>query len=178
MGVSGCGKSTVAGVLAGRLGWDFAEGDDLHPAANVAKMAAGHPLDDADRRPWLANVAGWITDHTAAGEPGIITCSALKKSYRDVLRGEHVVFVYLAGTREEIQRRLMSRHGHYMPASLLNSQFDALQPPTSQEEAITVDIATGSATESEEIIDRLGLVSRVDADRGRRPSAGRRRSTS
>src|ERR1700761_1029847 len=93
MGVSGSGKSTVAALLAGRLGWDFEEGDDLHPPENVAKMHAGHPLNDEDRKPWLAKVAGWITEHTDAGRPGIITCSALKRRYRDVLRGEPVVFV-------------------------------------------------------------------------------------
>src|SRR4051794_31888644 len=91
MGVSGCGKSTTAGVLAGRLGWDLEEGDDLHPAANIAKMAAGTPLDDMDRQPWLELVAGWIREHTEAGRPGIITCSALKRRYRDVLRGDGVV---------------------------------------------------------------------------------------
>ena len=117
MGVSGCGKSTVAGVLAGRLGWDFGEGDDLHPPENVAKMAAGHPLTDDDRWPWLERVAQWIREHTDAGRPGIITCSALKRSYRDILRGDHVVFVYLHGTREQIATRLAARHGHYMPAA-------------------------------------------------------------
>ena len=94
MGVSGGGKSTVAGLLAGRLGWDLAEGDDMHPAANIAKMAAGHPLDDADRWPWLARVAEWIHVRTAADLPGIVTCSALKRSYRDVLRAPSVVFVW------------------------------------------------------------------------------------
>src|SRR6185295_9211332 len=83
MGVSGSGKSTVAGLLAGQLGWDLAEGDDLHPPNNVAKMSAGIPLTDDDRWPWLDRVATWIRDHTAAGAPGIITCSALKRSYRD-----------------------------------------------------------------------------------------------
>jgi gluconokinase len=158
MGVSGCGKSTVAGLLAGRLGWDFEEGDDMHPPANVAKMAAGHALDDEDRWPWLARVSEWIGEHTRAGRPGIITCSALKKSYRDVLRGEHVVFVYLAGTREQIARRLAARHGHFMPESLLDSQFEALQPPTPDENSITVDIAASSTTEADEIVSRLGLV--------------------
>ena len=134
MGVSGCGKSTVAALLAGRLGWDFEEGDDLHPAANVAKMAAGHPLDDADRRPWLAAVAAWIRQHTDAGRPGIITCSALKKSYRDVLRGDRVMFVYLAGTREQIAARLAARHGHFMPPALLDSQFATLEPPDTRRE--------------------------------------------
>jgi gluconokinase len=158
MGVSGCGKSTVGGLLAGRLGWDFEEGDDLHPQANIDKMASGQPLDDEDRWPWLAEVAEWIGAHTRSGRPGIITCSALKKSYRDVLRGEHVVFVYLAGTREQIARRLAARHGHYMAASLLDSQFDALEPPTPEESAITVDITPGSAAEADEIMSRLGLI--------------------
>src|SRR6202035_4754631 len=107
---------------------------------------------------WLAKVAEWIVEHTCAGRPGIITCSALKKSYRDVLRGEHVVFVYLAGTREQIARRLAARHGHYMAASLLDSQFDALEPPTPEESAITVDITPGSAAEADEIMSRLGLI--------------------
>lgn len=86
MGVSGSGKSTVAGILAGRLGWDLEEGDDLHPARNITKMAAGDPLTDEDRRPWLDRVAEWIRAHTTAGMPGIITCSALKRTYRDQLR--------------------------------------------------------------------------------------------
>jgi len=97
MGVSGSGKSTVAGLLAGRLGWDLAEGDDLHPESNVAKMHAGQPLTDEDRWPWLESIADWIRAHTAAGNPGVVTCSALKKRYRDVLRGEGVVFVFLEG---------------------------------------------------------------------------------
>jgi gluconokinase len=167
MGVSGCGKSTVAGLLAGRLGWDFEEGDDLHPAANVEKMASGHPLDDEDRWPWLANVAEWIGERTDAGRPGIITCSALKKSYRDVLRGERVVFVYLAGTREQIARRLAARHGHYMPASLLDSQFDALEPPTPEESSITVEVGAGSSVESDQIISRLDLISRASTQAGK-----------
>jgi gluconokinase len=169
MGVSGCGKSTVAGLLAGRLGWDFEEGDDLHPAANVDKMASGHQLDDDDRWPWLAKVAEWIGEHTDAGRPGIITCSALKKSYRDVLRGERVVFVYLAGTREQIARRLAARHGHYMPASLLDSQFDALEPPTPEEKSITVDIAASASVESDEIMSRLGLIPKASTQAGKQP---------
>jgi gluconokinase len=160
MGVSGSGKSTVAGILAGQLGWDLAEGDDLHPPANVAKMAAGHPLDDEDRWPWLDKVAAWIRQHTAAGRPGIITCSALTKSYRDVLRGDQVVFVCLAGPREQIATRMAARHGHFMPVAMLDSQLETLEPPTPEERAITIDI-TGSATEeAEKIIERLGLVGR------------------
>jgi gluconokinase len=157
MGVSGSGKSTVAGVLAGRLGWDFEEGDDLHPPENVAKMAAGHPLTDQDRQPWLARVAAWIREHTDAGRPGLITCSALKRAYRDLLRGEHVVFVYLAGTREEIARRLAARHGHFMPAALLDSQFATLEEPGADERAITVDISVGATAEADSVITTLGL---------------------
>jgi gluconokinase len=158
MGVSGCGKSTVGGVLAGRLGWDFGEGDDLHPPENVAKMAAGHPLTDDDRWPWLDRVAGWIRDHVDNDRPGIITCSALKRSYRDVLRGEHVVFVYLRGTKEQIAARHTSRHGHYMPSSLLDSQFDALQPPGKDEQSITIDIGAPPDVQADRIVERLGLV--------------------
>ncbi len=168
MGVSGCGKSTVAALLAGQLGWDFEEGDDLHPAANVAKMAAGHPLSDDDRRPWLATVGAWIRQRTDAGQPGIITCSALKRSYRDVLRGEHVVFVYLAGTPEQIAHRLAARHGHFMPPALLDSQFATLEPPASDENAITVDIGASSAVEADEITQRLQLSPAAILDGGDR----------
>ena len=167
MGVSGCGKSTVAGLLAGRLGWAFEEGDDLHPAANVEKMASGHPLDDEDRWRWLAKVAEWIGEHIDAGEPGIVTCSALKKSYRDVLRGERVVFVYLAGTREQIARRLAARHGHFMPASLLDSQFDALEPPTPEENSITVEIGASASVEADEIMTCLGVIPGASTQAGK-----------
>jgi gluconokinase len=157
MGVSGSGKSTVAGVLAGQLGWDLAEGDDMHPDANVEKMHAGHPLTDEDRWPWLETIASWITEHTMAGLPGIITCSALKRIYRDVMRGEHVVFVHLVGSRDQIGRRLVARTGHYMPASLLDSQIDALEPPGPDENVLEVDVGHTPAQEAAEIISRLGL---------------------
>jgi len=136
MGVSGSGKSTVAGVLAGRLGWDLAEGDDLHPEANVAKMHSGQALTDEDRWPWLGIISGWIREHIDAGVPAIITCSALKKKYRDVLRAEGVVFVFLQGSKDKISDRLASRHGHFMPPSLLESQFEALEEPTEDENYI------------------------------------------
>ncbi|MEZ2388998.1 gluconokinase [bacterium RCC_150] len=158
MGVSGSGKSTVAGVLAGRLGWDLAEGDDFHPEANVAKMHAGHPLSDEDRWPWLDTIAAWIRERTEAGRPGIITCSALKKRYRDILRGENVVFVFLQGSKEKISDRLASRHGHYMPASLLESQFEALEEPTQDENYISLCVSASPAEEANEIIERLGLI--------------------
>ena len=128
MGVSGCGKSTVAGIVAGRLGWDLEEGDDLHPKANVAKMTAGTSLIDDDRWPWLERVADWIRAHTDSGRPGVITCSALRRSYRDRLRGEHVIFVHLHGSYEMVNRRLTARTDHFMPAGLLRSQFAALEP--------------------------------------------------
>lgn len=157
MGVSGSGKSTVASVLAARLGWEVAEGDDLHPAANVAKMASGHPLDDRDRAPWLDRVDDWIRERTDAGRPGIITCSALKRRYRDVLRGDHVVFVHLTGDALQIGRRIADRHGHYMPSSLLASQLADLEPPGPDERAIDIDVTASPGEEAAEIISRLGL---------------------
>ena len=161
MGVSGSGKSTVAGILAGLLGWDLEEGDDLHPAENVAKMAAGEPLTDEDRAPWLDTVSSWITAHTTAGEPGIITCSALKRRYRDVLRDENVVFVHLAGSKDLIGRRLATRLDHYMPASLLDSQVATLEPPEDDERAITIEAGRAPAAEAAEIVRRLRLAPRA-----------------
>jgi gluconokinase/shikimate kinase len=157
MGVSGSGKSTVAGLLAGRLGWDLAEGDDLHPASNVAKMHAGQPLTDEDRWPWLESIADWIRAHTESGTPGVVTCSALKKRYRDILRGDGVVFVFLEGTPEKISDRLASRHGHFMPPALLESQFEALEAPTADENFIALSVSASPAEEAQEIITRLNL---------------------
>nr|WP_304044747.1 gluconokinase [Jatrophihabitans endophyticus] len=157
MGVSGSGKSTVAGLLAGRLGWPFEEGDDLHPAENVAKMAAGHPLTDDDRWPWLQRVRQWIDTELAAGRSGIITCSALKRSYRDALRAPGVTFVYLRGPRELIRGRLATRHGHFMPQSLLDSQLADLEPPGPDEGAITVDISRPATDQADEIVRDLDL---------------------
>lgn len=157
MGVSGSGKSTVAGVLAGQLGWDLAEGDDMHPDANVEKMRAGHALTDEDRWPWLEIIASWIAEHTLAGSPGIITCSALKRIYRDVLRGNDVVFIHLVGSREEIGRRMAARQGHFMPPGLLDSQIATLEPPGPDENVLEVDVGRKPAVEAAEIISRLGL---------------------
>jgi gluconokinase len=157
MGVSGSGKSTVAGVLAGQLGWDLAEGDDMHPDENVEKMRAGHPLTDEDRWPWLETVASWIAEHTMAGVPGIITCSALKRIYRDVLRGNHVVFIHLVGSKDQIGRRMAARQGHFMPSGLLDSQIATLEPPGPDENVLVVDVGRKPAMEAADIIARLGL---------------------
>jgi gluconokinase/shikimate kinase len=159
MGVSGCGKTTVAAILAGRLNWPFEEGDGLHPQANIDKMHAGHPLNDDDRWPWLEKVAEWVEERLDAGESGIITCSALKRSYRDMInrRGKGVKFVYLHGSRELIAARLTARHGHFMPPTLLDSQFADLQEPAADEPAIRVDVGPAPSVIAQEIIQTLGL---------------------
>ena len=129
MGVSGSGKSTVAAALADRLGWEFIEGDDLHPAANVAKMAGGTPLDDDDRRPWLRRIAAVIGENEPAGTSLLVTCSALKRAYRDVLRDGHpsVWFAHVDTSEAVLTERLAHRTGHYMPPSLLGSQLATLE---------------------------------------------------
>ena len=163
MGVSGCGKTTVAAILASRLGWPFEEGDALHPQANIEKMAAGHPLTDADRWPWLAKVADWIDERLDAGENGLITCSALKRSYRDLInrRVSGLIFVFLAGSKETIAARLAARHGHFMRASLLESQFADLEEPAADEPAIRVDIGPPAAEIVEQIMEDFGLAERA-----------------
>src|SRR6202042_1364209 len=127
MGVSGSGKSTIAEELSARLGWPFEEGDSLHPEPNIAKMHAGIPLTDADREPWLGRVAAWIDGQRAKKQPGIITCSALKRSYRQIIIGDRpeARLVYLRSGRDLIAEHLASRHGHFMPAALLQSQINA-----------------------------------------------------
>jgi len=142
MGVSGCGKTTVGDQLAERLGWPYQEGDALHPPANVAKMAGGMPLTDADRLPWLAAVAAWIDARRAAGECGVVSCSALKRAYRQLLIGDRpdVRLVYLQGSRDQLAERLAARTGHYMPAGLLDSQLATLEEPTAAEQPLVVTI--------------------------------------
>ncbi|MEV8512740.1 gluconokinase [Dactylosporangium sp. NPDC051484] len=142
MGVAGAGKTTVGALLAARLGWRYAEADDFHPAANVAKMAAGIPLTDADREPWLAAIGRWIDERAVAGEPGVVTCSGLKRAYRDRLRRDRpqVRMVFLDGSPELIARRLATRHGHFMRAEMLDSQFAALEPPAPDEAATEVSV--------------------------------------
>ena len=140
MGVSGSGKTTVATAVAAHRGWVLAEGDDFHPEANVRKMAAGQPLDDGDRAPWLAALAGWISEREAAGEDAVLTCSALKRSYRDRLGAGRpsVLFVHVDVDRDVLRQRLALRQGHYMPASLLDSQLATLEPLGTDEPGIRV----------------------------------------
>ena len=157
MGVSGSGKTTTGHALADRLHADFLDGDDLHPPANRDKMAAGHPLTDADRAPWLTAVGAWIDARIAADELGIIPCSALKRRYRDMLRRPEVVFVYLHGTYDQIAQRLRERSGHFMPVALLDSQFADLEPPRADERAFRVDITSPSAEQAATIASALHL---------------------
>lgn len=159
MGVSGSGKTTVGALLAGQLGWLYAEADDFHPRANVEKMAAGHPLTDEDRWPWLDRLGGWIDERRAASEPGIVTCSALKRSYRDVLRRgrPEVLVAYLNGSQDLIANRLIARHGHFFAPSMLDSQFADLEPPTPDEHVLSVPIDGTPPDIVRRIIEGFGL---------------------
>jgi carbohydrate kinase (thermoresistant glucokinase family) len=142
MGVSGSGKTTVAKDLAVHLNWPYREGDELHPAANIEKMSRGIPLADADRWPWLRLVAGWIDGQLATGQPGIITCSLLKRAYRDLVidRRAGVRLLYLRGDKRVIAERIAQRKGHFMPPSLLDSQFADLEEPGPDEQPLVVDV--------------------------------------
>jgi gluconokinase len=159
MGVSGSGKSTVARALADRLRWPMAEADEFHPAANIEKMSAGTPLTDADRAPWLAAIRVWVTERAAAGESTVVTCSALKRDYRDVLRDAHarVLFLHLHGAADVIGERMRHRSGHFMPPSLLRSQFDTLEPLRSDEDGVAVDVTLTPELIVEEAVTRLDL---------------------
>ncbi|MDB5405474.1 MAG: carbohydrate kinase [Rhodospirillales bacterium] len=159
MGVSGSGKSTVAAMLATRLGWQFAEGDTLHPLENVEKMRQGIPLDDADRRPWLALIVALIDDWRRAGTHGIVTCSALKRAYRETIaagRGD-VRFVYLKGDRKLIAGRLSQRLNHFMPPGLLDSQFAVLEEPGADEPSVTVEVGPAPEIIAEQVLAALRL---------------------
>lgn len=144
MGVSGVGKTTLARALAEALGWPFQEGDSLHPPQNVAKMAAGTPLSDADRWPWLDRIRDWIVTRQKAGEPGIVTCSALKRVYRERILGpvrqrQGLALIFLSAPEAVIAARMAARHGHFMPPSLLASQFATLEAPGAEESPLVVD---------------------------------------
>lgn len=161
MGVSGSGKTTIAALLAGRLGWEFADGDDFHPPANVEKMRAGTPLTDDDRRPWLEAIAGWIGGLRGQRRHGVVACSALRRAYRDLLGAgaADVRLVYLAGDEALIGRRQAARHGHFMPTSQMRDQFATLEEPTTEERAITVSVANAPAVIVDDVIRQLAAAS-------------------
>ena len=157
MGVSGSGKTTIAKGLADRLGLRFQEGDALHPPANVAKMKGGTPLTDADRLPWLGRIAATIDEWRDAGISGVVTCSALKRAYRDIIVGGRpgVVLVYPKGSRALVAGRMAARQGHFMPSSLLDSQFATLEEPSPDENAVVVPIDQPAGEITGEIVRRL-----------------------
>jgi gluconokinase len=159
MGVSGTGKTTVATELAERYGAQFIEGDSLHPPGNIAKMSAGTPLDDDDRRPWLELLAQLLAFHHDEGLSSVLTCSALKRSYRDLLRGslptESVFFVHLAAPFPVLRARMEARE-HFMPASLLQSQFDTLEPLASDERGAVLDVSQPLEDVLARIIETIG----------------------
>lgn len=157
MGVSGSGKTTVGRLLAEKLGWTFLDADDFHPAANVEKMRRGEPLTDEDRHPWLATLRLRMDVACERGEDVVLACSALKHAYQEYLRADEpdsVRYVYLEGSEELIARRLAERRGHFMPAKLLHSQFETLEPP---EDAVRIDVAPSPEVIVERIITALRL---------------------
>ncbi|WP_182114320.1 MULTISPECIES: gluconokinase [unclassified Actinotalea] len=160
MGVSGSGKTTLATLLQERLGWPYAEADEFHPQANIDKMSAGTPLDDEDRWPWLEAIRDWLTAQTAAGLSSLVTCSALKESYRDVLRGAQgrVHFVHLTAAPEVLAERMGGRSGHFMPPTLLPSQLQTLQPLREDEDGITIVVDVPPDAVADRTIDAFGLV--------------------
>lgn len=159
MGVSGSGKSTVGEALASALGWDFRDADSFHPPANVEKMSRGVPLTDADRAPWLAAIAAWIDDRLVTGGTGIVSCSALKRAYRQVIVGGRtgVGLVHLRGTFDLISARMAARRGHFMPLSLLQNQFQTLEEPVPDEHTLPVSIDQSAEAIAQEIITAFGL---------------------
>jgi gluconokinase len=159
MGVASSGKTTVGQRLAKELGWEFRDADEFHPPENVAKMSAGTPLNDEDRAPWLAAIAAWIDARLAAGETGIVTCSALKRRYREVILGrrESVRLVHLAGDKATIAARMAKRRHHFMPTSLLDSQFAALEPPGADENPLVIPVTPPPARLTALIRRELGL---------------------
>jgi gluconokinase len=156
-GVSGVGKTTVGKLLARELGWRFIEGDDFHPAANIQKMRSGHPLTDEDRWPWLDCLRKRIEQLLSAGENAVLACSALKRAYRDRLRvSDGIKFVFLRGDPALVEKQLRSRHGHFMNAALLQSQFDDLEEPQ-PENVLTIELGRPPEEIVERIIAKLNL---------------------
>lgn len=159
-GVSGSGKTTVGTLLAERLGWDYAEADAFHSQANIDKMRSGHPLTDADRLPWLRAIATWIDERLSTGRPGVVTCSALKRRYRDLLTGgrPEVAMVLLDGDRDLIAARMKARKGHYFSADLLDTQFADLELPAPDESVVTASVTAAPEDTVDHIVTALGLV--------------------
>ena len=158
MGVSGAGKSTVGQLVAARLDCPFRDADSFHPPANIVKMKSGQPLDDDDRWPWLGAIAAWIAEHRAAGTTCVVTCSALKRRYRDIVTDHQradVRLVYLKGSFDLIAARLAARKGHFMPPALLQSQFDALEEPAPDEQALAVSIDATPEEIATQVADQL-----------------------
>ncbi len=163
MGVTATGKTTVGRLLAARTGWHFAEGDAYHPPANIAKMRRGIPLEDADRWPWLAAIAADIARWRAAGQPAIVTCSALKRAYRDRLRRAGPLhFVHLTGDPALLAARMAARRGHYMPPSLLPSQLATLEPPQDEPDVTSCDVAPPPAEVAARILAELGIAEETE----------------
>jgi gluconokinase len=158
MGVSGSGKSTIAAMLAHRLHWIYEDGDWFHPKSNIEKMHHGEPLDDTDRWPWLHAIADWIDATRKSGQHGVVACSALKRTYRDILVDgrKDVRLVFLQGDRDLVARRIAARADHFMPPQLLDSQFKALEPPRADERPIVVSIAPHPREIVEAIVKKLG----------------------
>ncbi len=162
MGVASSGKTSLGEGLSEKLGWPFRDADSFHPPANVAKMSGGIPLTDEDREPWLAAIAAWIDELRAAGKHGIVTCSALKKAYRRVIVGDRpdVALVYLKGTRELVGKRMAERQHHFMPPSLLDSQFATLEEPGPDEHPLVMPVELSKDEIVRQVLQQLGLPAR------------------
>jgi gluconokinase len=161
MGISGSGKTTIATQLAQRLGWIYAEADEFHPAENIAKMTSGTPLTDEDRWPWLESMKNWMTAEAQSGRSTVVTCSALRRSYRDVLTHAQgrVRFVHLLGDTDLILERMKTRSGHFMPESLLPSQISTLEPLEADEQGVRIENTGTPDQVTDDVIDQLDLLS-------------------